>query len=179
MWGMNVACELDFDALVREHQAGLRAFIRALGADEAWVDDLAQEVFLVAYRKLDQFRKNEDFGKWLRGIARRQVMGERVKKARRSRIMHEGITDILLSLGIEKPEPEPGRETLVNTMKSCVGKLSEAQRELLHLRYWEGHQAKDLAAELQSTAVAVRKQLQRIRMAVRKCVESQLGEAIQ
>jgi hypothetical protein len=33
----------EFEGWVREHQAGLRAFIRALGVDEAWVDDLAQE----------------------------------------------------------------------------------------------------------------------------------------
>ncbi|VGO17121.1 RNA polymerase sigma factor CnrH [Pontiella desulfatans] len=168
---------LDFDALVREHQAGLRAFIRALGADEAWVDDLAQEVFLVAYRKQNQFRPDEDFGKWLRGIARRQVMGERSKSARRYRILHDGISDVLLSLGIEKHEPDPGRERAVETMKCCVEKLPEPQRELLRCRYQQGRQAKDLATELQSTAAAVRKQLQRIRMAVRQCMESQFGEA--
>ena len=60
----------DFEARVREHQAALRAFIRALGAEEAWVDDLAQEVFLVAHRRLNQFESGTDFGKWLRSIAR-------------------------------------------------------------------------------------------------------------
>lgn len=173
---MNKTRLLDFDALVREHQAGLRAFIRALGADEAWVDDLAQEAFIIAYRKQDQFRTEEDFGKWLRGIARRHMMGERTKSARRYRIMHDGITDILLSLGIEKHEPEPGREMTVETMKGCVEQLPEAQRDLLRCRYQEGRQAKDLATELQSTAAAVRKQLQRIRMAVRKCMELKIGE---
>lgn len=167
---------LDFDQLVREHQAGLRAFIRALGTDEAWVDDLAQEVFIVAYRKLDQFRADEDFGKWLRGIARRQVMGERTKTARRSRIMHDGISDILLSLGLEKPAPEPNQEWVVSTMKGCVEKLSEPHRELLRFRYEEGRQCKELADELSLTAAALRKQLQRIRLSVRKCMEQTVGE---
>ena len=174
---MNEANTLDFDQLVREHQAGLRAFIRALGTDEAWVDDLAQEVFIIAFKKQSEFRKEEDFGKWLRGIARRQVMGERTKTARRCRIMHEGITDILLSLGVEKPEPEPGRERVVAAMKACVEKLGEPQRELLRCRYEEGRQCKDLATELSSSAAAIRKQLQRIRTAVRKCMEHSIGEA--
>lgn len=169
---------LDFDLLVREHQAGLRAFIRALGTDETWVDDMAQEVFIVAYHKQDQFRQDEDFGKWLRGIARRLVMGERTKTARRYRIMHEGITDILLSLGIEKPPPEPARDRAVEIMKGCVQKLDERQRELLRCRYEEGCQAKDLAAQLELTAAAVRKQLQRIRTAVRNCMEKQLKEVV-
>jgi len=46
---------LEFEAVVREHQAGLRAFIRALGVDEAWVDDLAQETFILACRRLEDF----------------------------------------------------------------------------------------------------------------------------
>jgi len=167
---------LNFDQLVREHQAGLRAFIRALGTDETWVDDMAQEVFIVAFKKQAQFRVDEDFGKWLRGIARRQVMGERTKRARRFRIMHEGISDIMLSLGVEKHQPEPDRERVVSTMKKCVEKLAKPQRELLRYRYEEGRQCKDLATELSSTAAAVRKQLQRIRTAIRKCMESQLEE---
>jgi len=168
---------LDFELLVREHQAGVRAFIRALGTDETWVDDLAQEVFIVAFKKQDQFRQQEDFGKWLRGIARRQVMGERTKSARRHRIMHDGITDILLSRGIEKHEPAPGRIRKFETMKLFVEKLPDAQRELLRCRYEEGLQAKELAGRMESTAVAIRKQLQRIRAAVRKCMERrQTGE---
>jgi hypothetical protein len=35
---------------IREHQAGLRAFVRALGVEADWVDDVAQEVFLIAYQ---------------------------------------------------------------------------------------------------------------------------------
>ncbi|MDF7826436.1 sigma-70 family RNA polymerase sigma factor [Pontiellaceae bacterium B12227] len=173
---MNDTNTLNFDLLVREHQAGLRAFIRALGTDEAWVDDLAQEAFIIAYKKRGQFRKDEDFGKWLRGIARRLVMGERSKSARRYRILHDGITDILLSLGIEKHEPAPGRVKAVETMKGCVEQLPEAQRELLKNRYQEGRQAKEIATELKSTAAAIRKQLQRIRAAVRRCMEHKISE---
>ena len=63
-----------FEDLVREHQAGLRAFVRALGADEAFVDDLAQEAFIVAYRRLGDFEAGTNFGRWLRGIARHLVV---------------------------------------------------------------------------------------------------------
>lgn len=74
-----------FEAVVREHHAGLRAYIRSLGALEVWVDDLAQEAFLVAYRRQADFRAEGDYAKWLRGIAGNLVMNERRKEARRSR----------------------------------------------------------------------------------------------
>jgi RNA polymerase sigma-70 factor (ECF subfamily) len=168
--------DLDFAMLVREHQAGLRAFIRSLGADDAWVDDLAQEAFLVTYQKQATFDQSADFGKWLRGIARKQVMAECRKKARRGRLMHDGITEILLNLGQGEDEIQPDRAKLVAAMKSCVGKLSDSQRNLLHARYEKGRKAKDMAGELEQSADAIRKQLQRIRRSVRHCIEKKLGD---
>ena len=39
-----------FAGLVQEHQASLRAFVRSLGVDSGWVDDLAQDAFVTAYQ---------------------------------------------------------------------------------------------------------------------------------
>ncbi len=167
---------LDFEQIVREQQAGLRAFIRALGADEAWVDDLAQEVFLVAYLKQDAFWYEADIGKWLRGIARRVVKGERSKSARRSRLMHAGITDILMNLGHAKETDAAQIKELILVMRTCVDALPEPSGNLLMDRYLEGRRAKELAEKLNSTAVAVRKKLQRIRGLVRECMEVKMRE---
>ena len=165
---------LDFEVIVREHQAGLRAFIRALGADETWVDDLAQEVFLIAYRKRWQFDQQADMGKWLRGIARRAVKGEISKQARRHRLMHNGITDILVNLGQEEVVEDSRLQTLTAVMKTCVAALPEPLGGLLRDRYQEGRRAKDLAEEMDCTAEVVRKRLQRIRISVRQCMELKL-----
>jgi RNA polymerase sigma-70 factor (ECF subfamily) len=59
-----------FEQLVRRHQGMVRAQLRRLlHHDEAAADDLAQEVFLLAWRKLDQFRGEASFGTWLYRIA--------------------------------------------------------------------------------------------------------------
>src|SRR5207249_10160937 len=112
----------DFEARVREHQAGVRVFIRALGVDEAWVDDLAQEAFIVAHRRLNEFEPGSDFGKWLRSIARYLVANERRKEARRSRLLPFAVVDALLA-----PEPESGVETRITeplpAMRDCVAEL--------------------------------------------------------
>jgi len=96
----------EFEDWVREHQSRLRAFIRALGADEVWVDDLAQEAFIVAYRRLDEFEPGTDFGKWLRSIARYLVANEHRKQARHSRLLPFAVVDALLD-----HEPESAVET--------------------------------------------------------------------
>ncbi len=168
--------DLDFENVVREHQAGLRAFIRALGTDEAWVDDLAQEVFLIAYRKQEAFRAEADMGKWLRGIARRIVKGEQRKSAGRSRLLHQGLTDILSNLGHDEESNDNHASSLLPVMQACVKELPESARKLLAERYLEGRRAAELAEHLQMSSVAIRKKLQRIRQWVRDCVQQKQKE---
>lgn len=59
-----------FEQLLRRHQGMVRAQLRRLlHGDEASADDLAQEAFLVAWKKLDQFRGEAKFSTWIYRIA--------------------------------------------------------------------------------------------------------------
>ncbi len=59
-----------FSQLVRRHQGMVRAQLRRLVRDDdALADDLAQETFVLAWRKLDQFRGDARFSTWLYRIA--------------------------------------------------------------------------------------------------------------
>jgi len=59
-----------FEQLVRRHQGMVRAQLRRLlHGDVATADDLAQETFLLAWRKLAQFRGEARFSTWLYRIA--------------------------------------------------------------------------------------------------------------
>jgi len=59
-----------FEHLVRRHQGMVRAQLRRLlHGDDAAADDIAQDVFLLAWRKLDQFRGEASFRTWLFRIA--------------------------------------------------------------------------------------------------------------
>jgi RNA polymerase sigma factor (sigma-70 family) len=59
-----------FEILVRRHQGLVRAQLRRLlGDDPTLADDLAQETFILAWRKLEQFRGESHFSTWLYRIA--------------------------------------------------------------------------------------------------------------
>jgi RNA polymerase sigma factor (sigma-70 family) len=59
-----------FASLVRRHQSPLRGFLlRLTRGDHALADDLAQEVFIDAYRKLAQYDGRGSFAGWLYAIA--------------------------------------------------------------------------------------------------------------
>lgn len=163
-----------FTDLVRGHQASLRAFVRSLGVEPEWVDDVTQESFLVAYERMESFDTDREFARWIRGIARHLVMNERRKQARQARILHGPLTDFLALR--RRTETQEDRE-LIQTLRGCLDRLPERSRRLLRWRYESEQKSGELAQRLHTTADAVRQQLLRVRLAVKNCVEKELGSA--
>ncbi|MEX2579913.1 MAG: sigma-70 family RNA polymerase sigma factor [Verrucomicrobiales bacterium] len=166
---------------VREHHAGLRGFVRSLGVDPLWVDDVAQEAFIVAYNRLDEYDRERDFGAWLRGIARNLVINERRKDARRKRILSDNLTDVLLATSSvpDGEADEMGDRALarMNALKYCVQELPEKSLQMLKARYEDENSAQDIAERFSMNPPAVRKSLERLRTALRKCMEERLAPA--
>ena len=74
-----------FEQLVRRHQGMVRAQLRRLlHGDAAGADDLAQETFLLAWRKLDQFRGDASFATWIYRIAYSCFLQAHRKRAARA-----------------------------------------------------------------------------------------------
>jgi RNA polymerase sigma-70 factor, ECF subfamily len=72
-----------FDELVGRHQVQVVNLARAMTGPDADVDDMAQEIFVRAWRSLSGFRGDAAFRTWLYGIALNVI---RTHRARRSRI---------------------------------------------------------------------------------------------
>ena len=162
-----------FESLVLEHHVRVRAFVRSLGVEPDWVDDVAQEAFVKAYNDWDTFDQSRDFGKWVRGIAANVLRNEIRKHARRQRLLNTDLTRLLVQ-GHDKIEitPEP---VAIGAIRICLGKLSASDRAMVEGRYHEGLTAPELAEKLQKTAANVRQMLVRIRRQLRLCVEHQLS----
>ena len=167
----------EFSSVVREHQAGLRSYIRRLGIASDWVDDMAQEVFLVAYRRWDVFDSERDVGRWLYGIARNLVANELRKGRRKARVVYLPLTEKLLTAldeeQIQSSAPEAGR--VVQALKDCVKRLPRLSREMLYYRYADQKNARQLSKQYQVSAGAMRLKLMRIRHAVKTCVEGKVA----
>jgi RNA polymerase sigma-70 factor (ECF subfamily) len=57
--------EGDFEPLFRRHGARIHALSVRLCGNASDGDDLAQETFITAYRRIGQFRGEADFGSWV------------------------------------------------------------------------------------------------------------------
>ena len=164
-----------FADLVKEHQVSMRVFVRSLGVESVWVDDLAQDAFVVAYREMDSYDPDRDFGKWLRGIARNLVRNELRKQGRHRRILHESLSQHLLGLAENEKDLEVD-VTQLSALRDCVEQLPGKSRELVRSRYFEGWDATILADKFEMKAATVRQTLLRIRRQLFQCVNQRVKE---
>jgi len=107
-----------FGRLYDRYAALVRAVVGGVARDYAMVQDLAQESFLRAYRKLEQLRNPERFGAWIVGIAR-QVARERKRSLRRDR--HQFVAGNCLEM-----------ESSADDLKA-IGDAEEHDRVIEHL----------------------------------------------
>jgi len=116
-----------FEVLVRRHQGLVRAQLRRLlRGDAATADDLAQETFLLAWRKLDQFRGDARFATWLHRIAHTCFLQH--VRARRPHASEEEATD---ALDIDPGHAESSGQALKLDLDAALRQLSTNQRAAL------------------------------------------------
>jgi RNA polymerase sigma-70 factor (ECF subfamily) len=66
-----------FSVLVQRHQQAVRAFARRMGGDLVEADDLAQDAFVTAWSRLQQYESQASFRAWVCGVVYRKAMTSR------------------------------------------------------------------------------------------------------
>ena len=112
------------------------------------VDDLVQDIFLHALRKLHTLRRAAAFGPWIAMIARNRAMDF----YRHSR----ATVEVTENIATDKPPNRTAREIL-----DLIRSLPDAYRETLVLRFVEGMTGPEIAARTGLTPASVRVNLHR------------------
>jgi len=138
------------------------------------VEDLVQEVFLVALQKLDTFAGKSSVLGWLLGIARHKV--EDLYRARlREPEFFSDLEDSSPSGPVDLPEfdalIDKGRAQ--EKTQRILARLPEAYGLVLLWRYWEEHSTKEMAAQTGKTEKAMERLLARARVHFRRLWEGE------
>jgi RNA polymerase sigma-70 factor (ECF subfamily) len=128
-----------FAALVARHKRRILALAARFTRSDAELDDLAQEIFIKAFRRLEKFRRESPFEHWLARIGVRACY-DHLRKTRRDR-------DNLALDGIELPAadnlaPQRAREVL----DFALAKLSAEERLVITLLELEERSVRDISA---------------------------------
>jgi RNA polymerase sigma-70 factor (ECF subfamily) len=113
----------DLERLFREHWPRAFRAARLVTGDAAAAEDIAQEAFLAAVRRLDSFDRQRPFGPWLhRIVVNRAIDWTRARKLR---------AEIELADAV----PAPPAPEVDGSMLGRIDELSPEHRAVIVLRY--------------------------------------------
>jgi RNA polymerase sigma-70 factor (ECF subfamily) len=160
-----------YGSVVAVTQARLRSFIAGYVPRAAWVDDLAQQAFISAYRSLGSFRVGTDFYAWLRQIAFNHLRAELEKARRRKRLESDYLLDVAASEMERRLARDPGEDDALDALRDCVARLPETSRDIVRQHYADGRPLAQIAGSLGRPAGSLKVTLFKIRARLKECVE--------
>ena len=133
-----------FSLLVLRHQSKVRTVLRRLArGDTALADDLAQETFVLAWRKLASFRFEARFSTWLYRIAFNAWQSE----ARKHREVLLDLDDDAPPQGPEHYDEMPDIAARVD-LERAMAELSDGERAAIGACYYADLSHEEAAAAL-------------------------------
>ena len=157
--------EAAFEALYRQHATRLYNLAVRMGGRQYDADDLLQEIFLLAYRKMDTFRGDSTLGTWLYRLAMNYCLD--VLRSRQTRMNQR--TD-----SIDEPDARPlaspaavvGAVSRID-LERAIAALPAACRAAFLLHDVEGFGHQEVGAILGVSAGTSKSQVHKARRRIR------------
>lgn len=144
-----------FGQLVRLYERRLIRVLLRFVRDVDLAEDLAQETFLRAYERLEQFDPSRRFGPWLFRIGVNLALDHH--RARRRRIWGFLFSEAGRESPPDPATPDPrGEQDLQQEVQRVIEQLPEQFRIVLVLRDLENFSTSEIAAILERTEATIR-----------------------
>ncbi|MEM9493141.1 MAG: sigma-70 family RNA polymerase sigma factor [Myxococcota bacterium] len=163
-----------FEELVRRYRSLISAVAHKITRDPVLGEDIVQDTFLEAWRRLDDLRNPDSLRYWLVGIARNK---SRQALTRRSRHPSTSLDALAEEGNVFCDRPSPLDSALDRELRAEVSHLMTrvpaAYQQTLHLFYLESLSVKQIADQLSLSTDAVKQRLTR----GRRCLRQQASAA--
>jgi RNA polymerase sigma factor (sigma-70 family) len=147
-----------FDALFASYSSDIVAYCGWRARSPSDAQDAAAEVFLTAWRRLDDLPEGDAARMWLYATARRVIANQR-----RSSRRHVALYTRLANEAASRPHEPPSSDREETLVHEALRRLGPRDREVLLLAEWEGLSPAQIAAVLGCITVTARGRLHRAR----------------
>lgn len=152
-----------FATLVERYQRPIHALIRQIVPNREEAEELTQDVFVKAFRKLDSFKRESSLSTWLYRIAWNTAISE----TRKRRLVYPDFDDQQLANLPEETVDEmlnrENDEALMQRLERAIEKLSPEEKVLINLYYTENKSMTEVALILNITADNAKVKIHRTR----------------
>lgn len=156
---------------VVRHQHDLVRFLRALGLRGTDIDEVQQQTMMLVWEKWDEFDRSRTFLPWLLKFAHLEVLKLRQKRAADRLVFSD---ELLGAIAADAQQNVRLFESQLEPLRNCLKRLDPSEYELVFAKYAQGLSAAELADRARTTAKAIYRRLDRIRLLLTDCVRRQL-----
>ena len=137
-------------------------------------EDMTQDVFFTAHRKLEQFKGEASFRTWLHRITTNRCKNELRRRSRRLRTVNEPLEEAAAAATNGSPGPEAVtvRGRRLQRLALAIESLTPEDRRILRLVDLEQTPYKDVAELLGSSLGAVKMRVLRARARLREAFDT-------
>lgn len=164
-----------YAVLVERFQPRIFASMFAMIGNRQDAEDLTQEAFLAAYRKLDHFENRSSFYTWLHRIAFHLAIDLQRRKARTTKKhLSDDISESSLQLASDDltPESVAMNKEMATKVNAALQRLDAERKNLIVLRDIDGLDYTQIAEVLDISIGTVRSRLHRARMELRDILQA-------
>jgi RNA polymerase sigma-70 factor (ECF subfamily) len=163
-----------FGELVALHAPAVLKFISGLAwltADER--EDAAQEAFVRAFERFDQFQPGRSFPAWVAGFARFVVCEHLARLKRRAEMQKRLVEAAAAGAALSRAREADllRTERRMEVLRHCIQSLPDPMRSVLQRHYHEGLSLADIAGALSRPVGTIKSLLHRSRQELRACME--------
>lgn len=155
-----------FDCLARRHQKLVFRLIYRIVGKDADIEDIAQEVFLRAYKGLDKFRGDAAFSTWLTRIAVNYCL--KVLNQRKTKPLLECLTSFIACSKESIQQSVVELQEQRDVVKHALEQLSPKHKAVTVLLYFEGHSCEEISEILGCSVGTVKSRLYHARIKLKK-----------
>src|ERR687896_1317989 len=158
-----------FEELYSRYQRRIAAYVCGMVKDYGRAEDITQDVFVSALRRMRQTERPIAFKPWIYEIAKNACIDAYRRQRRAEEVSYDADDRLTPSdhvrLGAPGPEPDAAVDTKLELDSLCgaFGGLSDSHHEILVLRELEGRTYKDIGERMGMTRPAVESTLFRAR----------------
>jgi len=157
--------------LVERYQSLVYSIAYRMIHDRAEAEDMAQEVFLKAFRTLDTFREEASFKTWICRIATNRCIDWKRKHASRTQLT-AGVEEAdALPDDAETPEQTILRRERQSQVRDVIDGMPEKYRAILLMYHFQGMTYKDIAESEGISSRTVETRLYRAKQMLRTAME--------
>lgn len=164
-----------FEALMAAHLERVRAIAGSLLGNDPQVDDVVQETFLHAYRRLGQLHEPASFPSWLARIARNEAVNLLRRKQRQRRTGAVSLAAVAEQPAEDHQEEEQQQAERLKMLDAALADLQPSYREIIALKYDADLSYEQIAETLATSVANVEKRLYRARQKLLQL----MGESIE